>query len=193
MIPDGSPRTSDLDARLCATHVTKPTEAKATEHRIAEIKIAKKAAPPNNWLENQMKSPKVRRRKLAENPRSKSDAIETVIRLEKRVWEVAQQRNAAEFQKLVPADAVMIFQSGIVLQPEYLLTMNARTISRYEIREMRAFMPNATTVILYYEALRLGEQNGEAFPSGPVIESTTWIRRGKRWVAILNQETPIST
>ena len=139
-----------------------------------------------------MKSPKVRRRKLAQSPRSKSDAIETVIRLEKRVWEVAQQRNAAEFQKLVPADAVMIFQSGIVLQPEYLVTMNVRTISRYEIREMRAFMPNATTVILYYEALRLGEQNGEAFPSGPVIETTTWIRRGKRWVAILNQETPIS-
>jgi hypothetical protein len=140
-----------------------------------------------------MKSPKVRTRKLAQSPRSKSGAIETVIRLEKRVWEVAQQRNAAEFQKLVPADAVMIFQSGIVLQPEYLVTMNARTISRYEIREMRAFMPNATTVILCYEALRLGEQNGEAFPSGPVIESTTWIRRGKRWVAILNQETPIST
>jgi len=140
-----------------------------------------------------MKSPKVRTRKLAQSPRSKSDAIETVIRLEKRVWEVAQQRNAAEFKKLVPADAVMIFQSGIVLQPEYLVTMNARTISRYEIREMRAFMPNATTVILCYEALRLGEQNGEAFPSGPVIESTTWIRRGKRWVAILNQETPIST
>jgi hypothetical protein len=140
-----------------------------------------------------MKSPKVRTRKLAQSPRSKSGAIETVIRLEKRVWKVAQQRNAAEFKKLVPADAVMIFQSGIVLQPEYLVTMNARTISRYEIREMRAFMPNATTVILCYEALRLGEQNGEAFPSGPVIESTTWIRRGKRWVAILNQETPIST
>jgi hypothetical protein len=140
-----------------------------------------------------MKSTKVRRRKLAQSPRSKSDAIETVIRLEKRVWEVAQQRNAAEFQKLVPADAVMIFQSGIVLQPEYLVTMKARTICRYEIRDIRAFMPNATTVILYYEALRLGEQNGTAFPSGPVIESTTWIRRGKRWVAILNQETPIST
>lgn len=193
MIAGESPTRCDLDARLSATHVTKPTEAKGTEHRIAEIKIAKKAEPVNDWLENQMKSPKVPKRKLAQSPRSKSDTIETVIRLEKRVWEVAQQRNAAEFKKLVPADAVMIFQSGIVLQPEYLLTMNARTISRYEIRDMRAFMPNATTVILYYKALRLGEQNGAAFPSGPVVESTTWIRRGKRWVAILNQETPIST
>ncbi len=193
MIFGRSPSSWDLDARLRATHATKPTEAKATEHRIAEIKSAKKAEPLNDWPENQMKSPKVPKRKLAQSPRSKSDTIETVIQLEKRVWEVAQQRNAAEFKKLVPADAVMIFQSGIVLQPEYLLTMNARTISRYEIRDMRAFMPNATTVILYYEALRFGEQNGAAFPTGPVIESTTWIRRGKRWVAILNQETPIST
>ena len=193
MISGESSADRELDARFRAPHATKPTEATATEHRIAEIKIMKKAEPLSDWPENQMKGPKVLKRKLAQSSRSKSDAIETVIRLEKRVWEVAQQRNAAEFQKLVPADAVMIFQSGIVLQPEYLVTMSARTISRYEIRDMRAFMPNATTVILYYEALRLGEQNGAAFPSGPVVESTTWIRRGKRWVAILNQETPIST
>jgi hypothetical protein len=54
-------------------------------------------------------------------------------------------------------------------------------------------MPNARTVILYYEAVRLGEEAGNAFPEGTVIESTTWIKRGRRWVAILNQETPIQT
>ena len=112
--------------------------------------------------------------------------------MEERVWKTAQQRNAREFIKLVPSDAVMIFQSGIVLQPEYLATMTDRTISRYEIRRVRGFMPNATTVILCYEALRLGEEGGKAFPTGRVVESTTWIKRGKRWVAILNQETPIT-
>ena len=129
--------------------------------------------------------------KLRNKSRSKSAIINTVIRLEQRVWRVAQQRNAKEFEKLVPPDAVMIFQSGITLQPQYLATMNDRTISRFEIRNMHAFMPNATTVILYYEAQRHGEQGGKAFPSSPVIESTTWIKRGKRWVAILNQETPV--
>ena len=122
---------------------------------------------------------------------SKAAIIQEILRLEERVWEVAQKRDATGFKKLVPSDAVMIFQSGIVLQPEYLATMNERTISRYEIRKMRAFMPNATTVILYYEALRLGEQDGKAFPSSPVIESTTWIKRAGKWVAVLNQETPI--
>lgn len=131
-------------------------------------------------------------RESSENSRSSASIIKSVIRLEERVWKTAQDRDVREFKKLVPSDAVMIFQSGIVLQPEYLATMSERTISRYEIRGVRGFMPNATTVILCYEALRLGEEGGKAFPSSPVIESTTWIKRGKRWVAILNQETPIS-
>lgn len=123
---------------------------------------------------------------------SESAIINKVIRLEKLVWKTAQERDTDRFRQLVPADAIMIFQSGVVPQPDYLATMNERTISRYELRRFRGFMPNSKTVILYYEALRLGEEAGETFPEGSVIESTTWIKRGARWVAILNQETPIA-
>jgi hypothetical protein len=124
-------------------------------------------------------------------PRSQSSIIKAVIRLEERVWKAAQQRDVGEFRKLVPPDAVMIFQSGIVPQPQYIATMSGRTISRYEIRDIHGFMPNSTTVILLYEAVRLGEEDGTTFPSSPVIESTIWIKRAGQWVAILNQETPI--
>ena len=130
----------------------------------------------------------------AKNPRglkTKRTIINTVIRLEKRVWKAAQRREADAFKELVPSDAIMIFQSGIVPQPEYLATMHQRTISRYELRNFRGFMPNARTVILYYEAVRLGEESGNTFPEGRVIESTTWVKRGRRWVAMMNQETPI--
>jgi uncharacterized protein DUF4440 len=123
---------------------------------------------------------------------SKPAIIDAVIQLEKRVWKAAQDRDADTFQELVPADAIMIFQSGVTPQPQYLASMSERTISGYEIRHIRGFMPDATTVILYYEALRLGEEAGRTFPAGAVIESTTWIKRGRRWVAILNQETPIT-
>lgn len=126
------------------------------------------------------------------NTKSEREIVNKVIRLEKRVWKTAQVRDADSFRQLVPADAIMIFQSGVVPQPEYLATMNERTISRYELRRFRGFMPNSKTVILYYEALRLGEEAGKTFPEGVVIESTTWIKRGARWVAILNQETPVA-
>ena len=67
--------------------------------------------------------------------------VNTVIRLEKRVWRVAQRRQVDAFAKLVPSDAIMIFQSGIVSQPEYLASMGERTISRYELRNFAALCP----------------------------------------------------
>jgi hypothetical protein len=124
------------------------------------------------------------------NTKSVRATINEIIGLERKVWKAAQKREADAFKELVPSDAIMIFQSGIVAQPEYLATMHQRTISRYELRNFRGFMPNPKTVILYYEAVRLGEEAGKVFPLGNVIEATTWIKRGRRWVAVLNQETP---
>ena len=118
--------------------------------------------------------------------------IETVIPLEEQVWKAAQKRDVEGFIRLVPADAVMIFQSGIVSQPDYVATMRERTISHYQLRNMRGFMPAPNIVILIYEATRAGNFRGKSFPLGSVIESTTWVRRKGRWVAVLNQETPVA-
>jgi hypothetical protein len=125
--------------------------------------------------------------------RQDAAVILKVIELEKRVWKAAQDRNAREFSKLVAPDGVMIFQSGIITQPEYVKTMNSRTVSHIELKDLRGFMPNANTVVLVYQTVRIGNYDGEEFPSTPVVESTTWIKRGGRWVAILNQETPIAS
>ena len=123
----------------------------------------------------------------------KGDAIvKHVIEQEKRVWEAAANRDAEAFRQLVPADGIMIFRSGIMRQPEYLATMKSRTVGHSKWRRMKGFMPNPTTVILTYETVRMGSFRGKKFPANPVVESTTWIKRGRRWVAILNQETPLT-
>jgi hypothetical protein len=122
--------------------------------------------------------------------REQDAIIEKVIKLEKSIWKVAQERDANAFQELVPADAVMIFQSGIMLQPDYLKTMKERTIAHYGFGPIRGFMPTDSTVILVYQAVRIGHEGSRSFPQGTVIESTTWVKRKGRWVAVLNQETP---
>lgn len=118
--------------------------------------------------------------------------IGEVIQLEKEVWKAARARDATKFAELVPADAVMIFQSGIVTQPDYIATMHGRTLQKNTIWDLRGYMPNRTTVILTYQTVRRGNYRGKRFPSTPVIESTIWIKREGRWVAVLNQETPIT-
>lgn len=69
-----------------------------------------------------MKTRRTSTRTIRTRRPSPAAIIQSAIRLEERVWKAAQQRNAREFTKLVPADAVMIFQTGIVPQPEYLAT-----------------------------------------------------------------------
>lgn len=124
--------------------------------------------------------------------RTKAATIKGVIDLERLVWKVAQDRDAESFEQLVPADAIMIFQSGVMAQPQYLKSMKKRTLSHYKLGKIRGFMPNASTVILLYEAIRVGREGKRRFPKGRVIESTIWVRRNSRWVAVLNQETPLS-
>jgi hypothetical protein len=123
---------------------------------------------------------------------TEKEVIRQVTKLEEQVWKAAEGRDAKRFEELVPSDAIMIFQSGIVRQPEYLEGMARRTVGHSEIGEMRGFMPSSNIVILTYRTVRIGSYEGTKFPSTPVIESTTWIKRGKRWLAILNQETPVA-
>jgi hypothetical protein len=79
--------------------------------------------------------------------RSKTE-IQKVMRLEREVWKAAREKNAGNFQKLVSADALMIFQSGILTQPDYIATMHGRTLEENTIEDLRGHMPNANTVIL---------------------------------------------
>lgn len=132
-----------------------------------------------------------RRTKTTDASRSSARQIRKVMHLEKKVWKAAKERDARAFAKLVPEDALMIFRGGMLTQPEYLATMQGRTLAENRIEGLRGFMPNANTVILTYKTVRAGSYRDKPFPSAQVIECTVWIKRGKRWVAILNQETPI--
>ncbi len=143
-------------------------------------------------LENLMKPKRRNPKPLAKSSREQTAIVKKVIKLEKLVWKVAQERDANAFRELVPADAIMIFQSGITRQPDYLKTMKERTIAHYEFGPIRGFMPTDSTVILVYQAVRIGHEGSRNFPQGTVVESTTWVKREGRWVAVLNQETPIS-
>jgi hypothetical protein len=85
-----------------------------------------------------------RKTRIVKHPGTSGDssaAVRLVVAQEKQVWKAARERNAEEFSKLVPSDAVMIFQSGVVRQPEYLATMKARTVSHFEILKMQGRIP----------------------------------------------------
>jgi hypothetical protein len=157
-------------------------------------RLGKRATLYGRWRRTPAEDMRMKLKKARKSKKraTEKEVIRHVIKLEEQVWKAAQARDAKQFAELVPPDAIMIFRSGMVRQPEYLAGMAGRTVGHSEIHGMQGFMPNAKTVILIYTTERLGSENGRKFPQATVIESTTWIKRGKRWVAILNQETPVA-
>ena len=110
---------------------------------------------------------------------------------EKAVWEAAKVRDMRRFDALVADDARMVFTSGVMTKQEYADAVAKRTISDYSLKNFQAFMPAQDAVITLYEATATGTFEGKAFPPATMRESSLWIQRGGKWVAVWNQETPI--
>jgi len=114
-----------------------------------------------------------------------------VVKNEKEVWEAVKQKDALRFDQLVADDARIIFDTGILTKTEFLKSLPNRTITTYALEDFTVLRPNARTLILIYKATRSGTYKGKPFPPSSVHEGSVWVQRGGKWVAVLNQETPI--
>ena len=124
---------------------------------------------------------------------SRSNLDERVIANERAVWESVKQKDAARFSGLVADDARMIFDTGILTKADFLKSLPDRTILDYKLESFTVLKPNSQTVILIYEATRSGLNKGKPFPPTSVHEASVWVLRKGQWIAVLNQETPITS
>ena len=114
-----------------------------------------------------------------------------ILAREKAVWEAAKQRDMRRFDDLVADDARMVFVSGMMTKQEYMRAASARTITDYSLKDFQVFLPAKGIVITSYKATVSGTANGKAFTATAVRESSLWVHRDQKWVAVWNQETPI--
>jgi hypothetical protein len=113
-----------------------------------------------------------------------------ILNNETAVWEAAKKRDMHAFAELVADDARMVFTSGVMTKQDYMAEVAKRVITQYSLQNFQAFMPMKGTVITLYQATVSGSSGGKTFPPTTVRESSVWIKRGGKWVAVWNQETP---
>jgi Domain of unknown function (DUF4440) len=123
---------------------------------------------------------------------SRSSFDQQMIANERAVWESVKQKDAIRFRELVADDARIIFDTGILTKSDFLASLPERTIQDYTLDSFTVLRPNNQTAILIYRATRSGVYKGKAFPPAAVHEASVWVPRKGRWVAVMNQETPIA-
>ena len=110
---------------------------------------------------------------------------------EKAVWEAAKAKDMKRFASLVGDDARMIFASGMVTRSEYIHSIADRNITSYSLRNFQVLAPAKDTTIVIYEATISGIFKGKPVSSFSVREASVWVKRLGKWIAVLNQETPL--
>jgi hypothetical protein len=123
---------------------------------------------------------------------STSPALASEILInEKAVWQAAKLRDMRRFAQLVADDARMVFTSGVMTKHEYMHAVGTRTIADYSLANFQVLVPAEGTAITLYQATVSGTSNGKVFPTTTLRESSVWVKRAGKWVAVWNQETPV--
>ena len=117
--------------------------------------------------------------------------LDTLLALEKRVWEAAKKKDADALRRLCTQDYVAILSDGSQLTlNEFCMVFPLFEIQSYSLSDAQVIALGPDAAILLYKAksetVILGEKEREQ-----TQHSSTWVRRNGEWRNVFYQETPI--
>jgi RNA polymerase sigma factor (sigma-70 family) len=117
--------------------------------------------------------------------------LDTLLALEKRVWEATKQKNADTLRRLCTPDYTAILSDGTQLTlDEFCMLFPLFELKSYSLSDVRHIALGPDAAILLYKAesqtVVLGEKEKQQ-----TQHSSTWIRRGGEWRNVFYQETLI--
>ncbi|HXD33586.1 MAG TPA: nuclear transport factor 2 family protein [Pyrinomonadaceae bacterium] len=121
---------------------------------------------------------------------SKAQIQRTLIRSEKALWEGWKNKDVKPFKAWIAAEAIGIGEMGTQGKAALLKDIAAGgcDIKSFELSEFKLTMLDSDAVVLTYKGSADGTCAGNPIPT--VWASSTWVRRGGRWLAMTHQETP---
>jgi hypothetical protein len=120
---------------------------------------------------------------------SKAQIQKTLIATEKKLWEAWKNKDTKPFKAWVAADAVGIGDQGTQGKAALLKDIAAGgcEVKSFELSEFKLTMIDSNAAVLTYKGTSDGTCGGE--PIKPAWASSTFVRRGGKWLAIAHQET----
>ena len=113
----------------------------------------------------------------------------------KQIQAMEQALNAAiqkgdlnAFKANIGEDAVSMDGNGPMPIAEFLKEFNQFKVTSFSIDQAKVTFLNDTAAVITYRWTGKGTMMGQPIPS-PTWASTTWLKRGGKWVAVFHQET----
>jgi hypothetical protein len=116
---------------------------------------------------------------------------ETLVDLEKQSWEAWKDRDGKFYQGFLSDDHQEIGASGITTKTEIVpfVGSDVCVVKSYSVDSFTLTIFDKNTALLTYHAAQDTTCGGSPVPS-PVWISSLYVKRGKRWLNALYQQTP---
>jgi hypothetical protein len=121
-------------------------------------------------------------------------AGDDVTAIEKKMWQSWKDQDFGIFNKVYADDYIVINQGGIIRGKTAALASfedSPCEVRSFKLGEIEVLQLGDDVVILSYEAHQDATCAGEVIPSH-VYSSSTWIKKGDRWMAACYTETAAS-
>jgi hypothetical protein len=120
---------------------------------------------------------------------SKAQIQKTLVATEKKLWEGWKNKDPKPFKAWVAADAIGISDQGTQNKAALLKEIAAGgcEVKSFELSEFKLTMIDSDAAVLTYKGTADGTCGGQ--PIKPAWASSTFVRRGGKWLALTHQET----
>jgi ketosteroid isomerase-like protein len=129
----------------------------------------------------------------ADDAADREKLLESLMKKEKESWEWTQKRDVAALKDFFADDAVLIFTDGARFDKASFLKFLADfTVESYTIEgkaDLLLLTPDAATIL--YKLTYTSNAKGEKPRKVTVRASSSYARRGGKWVNVFYQETPV--
>jgi hypothetical protein len=122
---------------------------------------------------------------------SRAQSQRIMISTEKKLWEAWKSKDYKPFRTYLTSDSVNIGDQGVAGKNDLLKAFESMSceVKSYELSDIKVIFLDSDAALITYKATQDGTCGGQTLPTA-VWASSTYVRRGGKWLAASHQETP---
>ena len=124
------------------------------------------------------------------SPMSRAQSQRIIISTEKKLWEAWKTKNYKPFKTYLTSDSVNISDQGVASKNDMLKAFESMNcdVKSYDLSDIKVVFLDSDAALITYKGTQDATCGGQTVPAA-VWASSTYVRRGGKWLAASHQET----
>ncbi len=123
----------------------------------------------------------------AASPAAVTDA--EIIAVDREIWETVKAKNWDAFAAHLGDDAITVMQDGVYSKAQTLEGLKKFDLTEYTLSDMKVVKLDADAAVLTYTSKSKATYDGKPSPDTPSRDTTVFVKRGGKWLAVAHLET----